>query len=139
VPTDTPTPEPPAETPTPVETPTPAETLTPAFKYEAPALLGPESNFKFIGNAQIIFRWRPVELAADEQYAVRVRYRYNNQVTYQGAQVKEPAWEMPLSLYGQIDPPEHRYEWFVVIERLNEDGSGTAISPESEVRVFYWD
>jgi hypothetical protein len=46
---------------------------------------------------------------------------------------------MPNSLYRQIDPPLHRYEWFVVIERVNEDGSGTEISPQSEVRTFIWD
>jgi hypothetical protein len=78
------------------------------------------------------------ELAPDEQYAVRLRYRYNNEVTFQGANVKETEWTVPLSLYGQIDPPENYYEWFVVVERVNDDGSGTAISPESEVRNFIW-
>lgn len=135
LPPDTPTPEPVEETPTPEES---APTPTSEFKYGAPALLGPENEFKFIGNSEILFRWAPVNLAADEQYAVRVRYKYNNQITYQGAQVKEPQWAMPPSLYLQIDPPEHRYEWFVVIERLNADGSGTAISPQSEVRLFFW-
>ncbi|MFN8455328.1 MAG: hypothetical protein U0401_11790 [Anaerolineae bacterium] len=45
---------------------------------------------------------------------------------------------MPLSLFGQIDPPENRYEWFVQIEQQNEDGTGTAISPESQHRFFTW-
>jgi hypothetical protein len=78
------------------------------------------------------------ELAPDEQYAVRLVYRFNNAVTYQGANVKETEWTIPLSMYGQIDGPEYLYEWFVVVERLNDDGSGTAISPESERRRFVW-
>jgi hypothetical protein len=159
VPTDTPVAETPSPTPSPTDTPEPTDTPTPetspatptpeppaaeapaepAFKYGAPVLLGPENGFRFIGNTQIIFRWQPVELAENEQYAVRVRYPFNNQIVYQGAQVREPQWEMPNSLYRQIDPPEHRYEWFVVIERVNEDGTGTAISPQSEVRNFIWD
>jgi hypothetical protein len=139
-PTETPTPEPTEEPPPPEEVSEPAPAPTPGFKYGAPALLGPEDEFKFIGKAEIIFRWAPVEnLAVDEQYAVRVRYQHNGQITYQGAQVKEPQWVMPLSLYGQIDPPLHHYEWFVVVERLNDDGSGTAISPQSQVRSFIWD
>ena len=148
VPTDTPLP---TDTPVPTETPTvePTEEISPTeepqvpsepeFKYGAPLLLGPDDGFKFIGNSEILFRWQSVDLAADEQYAVRVRYKFNNEITYQGAQVKEPQWPMPLSLYQQIDPPERRYEWFVVVERLNADGSGTAISPQSEVRTFFWD
>jgi len=138
-PTDTPTSQPATATPTPGETATPTVSPTPSFKYEAPALLEPEDEFAFIGGNTIVLRWEPVgELAPDEQYAVRMIYQYLGKTTYQGGQTKDSEWVVPLSLYGQIDPPENQYEWFVVVERLNSDGSGTAISPESEHRSFTW-
>jgi hypothetical protein len=140
VPTDTPIP---ADTPTLVPTVTQTATLavtpTPAMKYGAPVLLEPEDGFKFISGNTIVLRWAPVgELAPDEQYAVRMVYMYQGKITYQGTNIKEAEWTVPLSLYGQIDPPDNRYEWFVVVERLNDDGSGTSISPESERRTFTW-
>jgi hypothetical protein len=108
------------------------------MKYGAPVILEPKNGFPFIGGNTIVLRWQPVDLAADEQYAVRMVYQFNGQPTWAGANLKEPEWTIPLSLFGKIDPPENKYEWFVVIERLNEDGSGTAISPESEHRTFTW-
>jgi hypothetical protein len=139
LPTETPTPEPPPATPTPVPTEPPVEETEPATNYGPPVLLEPENDFRFIGGNTIVLRWQPVgELASDEQYAVRLVYNFNNQVTYQGANIKETEWTIPLSLYGQIDPPENRYEWFVVVERMNEDGTATAVSPESEHRTFTW-
>ncbi len=138
VPTATPTSPPPAASPTPAESPTPEVSPTPAMKYNAPALIEPEDGFQFIGGNTIVLRWQPVELAADEQYAVRMVYNFNGQVTYAGTNLKEPEWTVPLSLFGKVDPPENKYEWYVQIERLNEDGSGTAISPESEHRTFTW-
>lgn len=138
LPTETPTTEPPPATPTPAETPTPEAPPTPAMKYDAPVLLNPENDFGFIGGNTIVLQWQPVDLAPDEQYAVRMVYQFNGQTTFGGTNLKEPEWTVPISLYGQVDPPENRYEWFVVIERLNEDGSGTAISPESERRTFTW-
>jgi hypothetical protein len=139
-PTDTPvpptdTPEPTAE---PTEPPTAEAPPTPALKYPAPELVEPSNEFAFIQGNTIVLRWKPVDLAANEQYAVRMVYPYQGQPTYQGSNIKEPEWIVPLALFGQIDPPENRYEWFVVIERVNEDGSGTAISPESEHRFFTW-
>ncbi len=132
-PTNTATPAPPAATATPADTP------TPAMKYGAPVLREPEDGYSFIQGNTLVLRWEPVgELAPAEQYAVRLVYRFNNAVTYQGANVKETEWTIPLSMYGQIDGPEYLYEWFVVVERLNDDGSGTAISPESEHRRFVW-
>lgn len=141
--TDTPTP---TETPEPSDTPEvveqeasePPATSTPGFKYPAPELVEPKDGFAFIRGNTIVLRWNPVNLAPDEQYAVRLVYTYQGQPTYQGANIKEPEWIVPLSLFGQIDGPENRYEWFVVVERLNDDGSGTAISPESERRAFTW-
>ena len=109
------------------------------MKYDAPVLIEPADDFAFIQGNTIVLRWRPVgELAPDEQYAVRMVYDFQGQPTYQGANVKETEWTVPLSLYGQVDGPENRYEWFVVVERLNDDGSGTAISPESQRRSFTW-
>jgi hypothetical protein len=108
------------------------------MKYAAPVLLEPESGFRYIFGNTLDLRWQPVDLAPDEQYAVRMVYQFNNQETYQGANIKEPIWTVPMSLFGKVDPPENYYEWYVVVERLNEDGSGTAISPESERRSFTW-
>ena len=123
----------------PSETPTPESTPTPGLKYGVPVLLEPKDGFDFIRGNTIELGWQPVgELAPDEQYAVRLVYPFNNEITYQGANIKETVWTVPPSLFGQIDPPENRYEWFVVVERLNEDGSGTPISPESERRSFTW-
>ncbi len=138
--TDTPTPEPTSEEiPTPEKTPTLEASPTPAMKYKAPKLLEPQQDFEFVGGNTIILRWEPVgELASDEQYAVRMIYPYNGQITYQGGQTKVAEWIIPLLLYRKIDPPDNRYEWFVVVERLNDDGSGTAISPESEHWHFTW-
>lgn len=146
IPADTATPTP-TETPVPTNTPVsaapaateePAITPTPGMKYPAPQLLEPQDDFGFIYGNTIVLRWQPVDLAPDEQYAVRITYRFQGEVVYQGSQVKEPEWTIPLSLFGQIDGPENYYEWFVVVERLNEDGSGTPVSPESERRSFTW-
>lgn len=139
LPPDTPSPQPPPATQVPTETPTPAVTPTPTLKYQAPVLTEPKNDANFIAGNTIVLRWQPVgPLAPDEQYAVRMIYPYNGQPTYQGGQTKATEWIVPLSLYGQIDPPDNRYEWFVVVERLNDDGSGTAISPESERWRFVW-
>jgi hypothetical protein len=138
------------ETPTPTDTLEPTDTPeaeeeepapatpTPGLKYPAPALVEPEDEFAFIYGNTIVLRWQPVELAENEHYAVRLVYRYQGQPAYQGTNVKAPEWTVPLDLFGQIDGPENRYEWFVVIERANEDGSATAVSPESQRRIFTW-
>ena len=152
-PTDTPAPQPtdtppPTDTPVPTDTPapvapvdtaTPTGTPTPSMKYDTPVLLEPENDFAFIPGNTLVLRWQPVDdLAPDEQYAVRLVYQYQGEVVFQGANVKEPSWTVPLSLFGLIDGPDNLYEWFVVVERLNDDGSGTAISPESDRRRFTW-
>lgn len=134
------------ETPVPTDTPEvvekeptkPPAAPTPGFKYPAPQLVEPKDSFAFIRGNTIVLRWNPVNLAPDEQYAVRLVYTFQGKPTYQGANIKEPEWIVPLSLFDQIDGPENRYQWFVVVERLNDDGSGTAISPESEHRSFTW-
>jgi hypothetical protein len=147
----TPTPEvtdtsTPTETPEPTDTPEAEEeepaaapaTPTPGLKYGAPEILDPRDGFDFIQGNTIVLRWTPVDLAPNEQYAVRLVYQYQGQPTYQGANIKEAQWTVPLSLFGLIDGPDNRYEWFVVVERLNDDGSGTAVSPESQRRSFTW-
>ncbi|MBN1218820.1 MAG: hypothetical protein JXM69_07830 [Anaerolineae bacterium] len=155
VPTDTPAPPTdtpiPADTPVPTDIPAPTNTLapaesptsvdtpTPAMKYDAPVLLEPEDRARFNEGNLVVLRWQSVgELASDEQYAVRLIYQFQNQTTYQGTNLKETEWTLPPSLYGQIDGPEYLYEWFVAVERLNDDGSGTPISPESNRRTFIW-
>lgn len=141
--TDTPTP---TETPIPTDTPAaeeeeteaPTDTPTPGLKYPAPTIIEPKNDFAFIRGNTIVLQWNPVDLAPDEQYAVRLVYPYQGQPSYQGTNVKEPQWTVPLDLFGKIDGPDNRYEWFVVIERANDDGSATAVSPESEHRTFTW-
>ncbi|MFN8459348.1 MAG: hypothetical protein U0401_32640 [Anaerolineae bacterium] len=147
LPTDTPAP---TETPVPTDTPKPepteAETAAapteepaaPSTKHPAPELLEPAKDFAFIQGNTIVLKWKPVDLAPNEHYAVRLVYQFQGQPTYQGSNIKESEWTIPLALFGQIDPPENRYEWFVQIERENEDGTGTAVSPESEHRFFTW-
>ena len=138
VPVDTPTPIP-TDTPAPVETATPTDTPTPGMQYPAPVLLEPKDGAEFIEGNIVVLRWQSVgELAPNEQYAVRLIYTFQNQTTYQGTNLRETEWTIPASLYKQIDGPENRYEWFVVVEKRNDDGSGTAISPESERRTFTW-
>jgi hypothetical protein len=99
----------------------------------------PVDGYKFIEGNIVVLGWKSVgELAPNEQYAVRLVYQFEQKPTYQGTNLRETEWPVPPSLYGQIDGPENRYEWFVVVERRNEDGSGTAISPESERHSFTW-
>jgi hypothetical protein len=93
----------------------------------------------FIKGSTPILRWESVgELAPNEQYAVRIIYRFQNEVIYNGDQVRQPEWTMPDFLFGQVDGPAFEYEWFVVVERVNDDGSTIAISPESERQTFSW-
>lgn len=138
VPTNTPVPTQPPAAVVPQDTPTPEATPTSQFKFDPPTLLDPKDEASFIGISEILLKWQPVELGENEYYAVRLAYPYNGQTTYAGTNVTEPQWVVPLSLYKQIDPPLNRYEWFVIVERTNEDGVGVAISPESEHRSFTW-
>jgi hypothetical protein len=109
------------------------------MKYGAPVLVEPKEGAEFIEGNIIALRWQSVgELAPDEQYAVRLIYSFQQETTFQGSNLRETEWTIPVSLYGQVDGPENLYVWFVVVERLNDDGSGTTISPESERRTFTW-
>jgi hypothetical protein len=109
------------------------------MKYAAPTLLEPTYKFMFNAGNTLVLHWQPVgELAADEQYAVRLVYRFQDEVIYRGHQVKQPEWVVPPWLFSQVDGPAHNYDWFVFVERVNADGSTTMISPQSEIRNFTW-
>ncbi len=149
VPTSTPTP---TNTPTPTETPAPTNTSAPAEppppatntptpgpEYAAPELVSPEDNSNFIPGNTIDLKWKSVgELAGNEQYAVRLVYFHNSEVVYRGTQLKETQWTVPFELYHDADGPEFKYTWYVYVEAVQPDGTGIAISPESEHRTFIW-
>lgn len=142
VPTDTPeptpTPEPVEEAPPEtVEEAEPAAVEEPAFKFGPAVLMGPQEDEVLIGNNQPVLRWQPVELGEGEYYAVRMVYPFNGQPTYGGINTRETQWTVPLELYQKIDPPLNRYEWYVIIERSQDEGA-IAVSPESERRHFIW-
>ena len=50
--------------------------------------------------------------------------------------------QMPTWLWGRADQPERRYQWFVRVIRSTTDGRGgelfIPLSPDSEIRTFYW-
>lgn len=149
-PTDTPSPEPPTATPEPpTATPVPAvapvkptapqPTPTVGFKYAAPELISPEPDYVFIQGNTLELSWKPVsELAENEQYAVRLVYTHNAEVVYRGTNLKETRWTVPMTLYHDADGPEYLHTWYVSVEAIQADGTGLAISPESEHRKFVW-
>lgn len=148
-PTNTPepptaTPEPPAtDTPVPAAAPVqpaaPTATPTVGLKYAAPELISPEPDYVFIQGNTLELSWKPVgELAENEQYAVRLVYSHNAELVYRGGNVKETKWTVPMSLYHDADGPEYLHTWYVYVEAVQPDGSGLAISPESERRKFVW-
>ncbi len=131
----------PTATPTRRLTPTPTATPTPSIIYPAPQLKEPPDNDVF-GNGKdaiIILRWEPVgTLAADEWYAVRLRYLANGETQYGGANVKETSWRVPADHFGKADQPDRVYQWDVVVIRLGADGASHEISPRSVTRTFRW-
>ncbi len=141
IPTDTPeptsTPEPAEAPPEAVEEPEPAPVEEPGFKFSPVTLVGPKEDEVFVGNNQPLLQWQPVELGEGEYYAVRMVYPYNGQPTYGGINTTETQWTVPLQLYQQIDPPLNRYEWYVIVERSQDEGA-IPVSPESERRHFIW-
>lgn len=133
----------PAPTATPTRRPTPRPTPTPtsALVYPAPALKEPAEGEVFSGgkDAVIILSWEGVgPLAADEWYAVRLRYVANGQTQYTGANVKETSWRVPADLFGKADQPDRVYQWDVTVIRVGPDGAGQEISPHSPTRSFRW-
>lgn len=140
-PTDTPTPTP-TDTPQPAPPPTsqPAPPGASGFKYSAPQLISPEPNARFIAGNTIDLKWASVgELANNEQYAVRLVYFHETEPVYKGDQLQDTQWTIPLELYHEADGPKFEYFWYVYVERVQSDGTGIPISPESEHRFFTWE
>ncbi len=143
-PTDTPAPTPtpvPTATPVPaVVPPPPSPTPTIGFKYPAPKLISPADGYRFIQGNNIHLQWEPVgELAGNEQYAVRLIYKHNTEIVYRGINTKETTWTIPQELYRDADGPEFDHEWYVYVEAVQPDGTGKAVSPDSEHRHFTWE
>ena len=145
------TPEPPTATPeptatdtpvpavAPVQPPAPTATPTVGLKYAAPELISPEPDYVFIQGNTLDLSWKPVgELAENEQYAVRLVYSHNAELVYRGGNLKETKWTVPMALYHDADGPDYLHTWYVYVEAIQPDGSGLAISPESERRKFVW-
>lgn len=129
-PTEQPTQEPPSE-------PTPGASSP--FIYNAPTLINPAPETSFTPNEEIVLQWADVgALAENEQYAIRVRFMENGVLKIEGDQVKSPSWLVPPSFFNRADGPERKYEWFVFVEKRAEAGPNPQISPDSEIRVFYW-
>jgi hypothetical protein len=102
-------------------------------------LLWPEDGSTVPGVINIL-EWEPVgSLADNEWYAVRLIFRQQGELVYEGDRVQVPEWRVPERLYYQADGPALAYEWYVFVERDNPDGSVTQLSPESEARVFRWE
>jgi hypothetical protein len=144
-PSETPTPEStatptsaPTNTPVP---PTPTQAVPSGFKYSAPRLIAPEQDFRFIQGNTVDLQWEDVPggLADDERYAVRLVYFHAAEVTYKGADLTETLWTVPFELYHQADGPEFKYAWYVYVERVQADGTGVAVSPESPAQQFSWE
>jgi hypothetical protein len=143
--TATPTPEPPpTETPLPTNTPAggapsaPTATPTPGFKYPAPVLLEPKDG-EVVPGLYVFLRWEPVgPLADDEWYTVRLLFRQQGELAYEGDSVKIAEWRVPERFYYQADGPALEYRWYVFVERKNPDGSTTQLSPESKTFLFQW-
>ncbi len=143
--TATPTPEPPpTETPLPTNTPaggtspSPAATPTPGFKYPAPVLLEPADG-AVVPGLYVYLKWEPVgPLADDEWYTVRLVFRQQGELVYEGDSIKIAEWQVPQRFYYQADGPALEYRWYVFVERKNPDGSTTQLSPESKTFLFQW-
>jgi RNA polymerase subunit RPABC4/transcription elongation factor Spt4 len=148
-PTQTPTPLP-TDTPTrvpvtPTDTPIPTVTPTPTPPFAAPVLLSPADRSQFTGSTDemIDLVWKPVgQLADNEFYALRLRWKEGGKTAYGGTNIRESEWRVPTSMYGKADLPDRAYEWEVTVYRrvTGADGKTTEIpiSPVSKTWVFYW-
>jgi hypothetical protein len=103
-------------------------------------LIGPEQGFRFIPGNTIDLQWAgvPGGLAENERYAVRLIYFHASEVVYKGADLQDTTWTVPFELFQQADGPDFLYNWYVYVERVQADGGGVAISPDSETRQFTW-
>jgi serine/threonine protein kinase/outer membrane protein assembly factor BamD (BamD/ComL family) len=128
---------------------TPRPTATPtkiATKYSAPKLVRPANRMTFATMFEVpTLEWKPVgELASDEYYSVLVVHYYpaGNPVYWTSGLIKETQVKLPEGAgYGKADHDE--FYWWVTVHRATKttpDGKpdGPPISPESEVRMFFW-
>lgn len=111
-------------------TPPPRPTVAP------PRLVSPKDQDVFASaDDQPTLQWEGT-LQDRQQFEVRVRYidqNSNPQLT--SNRLRETRWPIPSQLfYRQISPSLRAIQWDVVIL----DGDGNAVSPTSEVRLFYW-
>ncbi|MCC7353060.1 MAG: LysM peptidoglycan-binding domain-containing protein [Anaerolineae bacterium] len=131
----------PAATPTRRPVPVSTSTPTPSIIYPAPQLREPPDGDVFSSgkSAIIILRWEPGgALAADEWYAVRLRYLVNGVTQFGGANVKEISWRVPEDYFGKADQPDRIYQWDVAVVRLGPDNTSREVSPRSATRTFRW-
>jgi len=147
----------PLGTPTPVPTPTPrpTPTPTPGPPYAAPDLLDPAEGETFRGTeADIVLNWASVGiLAEDEWYILRLRLMTEPVYQHPSVWTKVTSWRVPASLHPSAlrpfdtDPSAedraHLFRWDVTVVRhtgTRPDGKpdGTAISPMSVTRSFFW-
>jgi AAA+ ATPase superfamily predicted ATPase len=145
VPTQTPTTEPTTmPTQVPPSTASPTVTLsgpspTPTPGYNAPILVRPEAEARIPADEEVSLEWNPVgTLAENERYAIRLIFVENGKRQWDGHQVRSTSWVVPRDLLYRVDGPEFKFEWFVFVERVDENGQPFQISPNSETRVFYW-
>ncbi len=118
-------------------------TSTPAFAYPAIQLLSPISGTEFAGDTVVLAWQAESALAADEWYAVSLRYWADGQARSEGALVRETSWQVPATLRAKQDPARPALEWEVQVVRRSPGDSGIggddlALSPPSETRTFVW-
>jgi hypothetical protein len=112
---------------------------TPTLGYHAPILLSPEAKAAVPESQEVILKWNPVgTLAENERYAIRLIFMENGKQKWDGDQVQSTSWVVPRDFLNRVDGPEFKFEWFVFVEKVDENGQTVQISPNSETRVFYW-
>jgi tetratricopeptide (TPR) repeat protein len=130
-----------------VPTPRPTATRTKvAIKYPAPKLVGPANGDSFATALESpVLEWEPMgELASDEYYSVLVVHYYppGTPVYWTSGLIKEIQVKLPEGAgFGEADHAE--FYWWVTVNwatKTTPDGKpdGPPISPESEVRMFFW-
>lgn len=145
VPTQSPTTEPttiPTQLPPSTSSPTvipSGPTPTPTLEYAAPILVSPETEVRIPANEEVLLKWNPVgTLAENERYAIRLIFVENGEHKWDGHQMRSTSWVLPRDFLYRVDGPEFKFEWFVFVEKVEENGQTVPISSNSEIRVFYW-
>jgi len=147
-PTSTRTSVPPTGTPLPptaTATRKPAPTRTPTPRFPAPRLIWPDNGVEIGGSdAHITLRWESSgALAADEWYALSLRFSAGGIQQYSGTWTKETSWVVPKELFAKAGQAERVFKWDVTVMKqtgTKADGGreGVAISAPSETRAFFW-